>query len=200
MGSYINIGLVYSNNIFNINDDIFYIARYLFRFSNKIVINFPKDNFLEEWIETEYIEENGFIEAWKILNTKMFSTGKVYYKVADKEYSIIISIKWKEKVWKGILFEIPEEELLLGDYSYNNLENITAKIINEVILLRNNMRFDYAFCDNEVDIEYSFSEIQEMEKNVYSVLIKTDVFKEPIVELSTWCIDGLTTRKLKRTY
>lgn len=196
MGSYINIGIVYTDkNIIKMDDDFVIVIKYLSPFCNKIVVKYPKDDAFENWEEKSFEGEEGFVEAFSILNEKNFSTGKIYCKIQNKQYNILVSIKGKNDLFRGILFEIPEEELFLESSSSDNLSLTTNKIANSIIELWNNTEFNYAFCDSEADIEYSLCEVRESEKPIYSMLLLKNEFNQPIVRLGSWCIDGLTPRK-----
>ena len=96
---------------------------------------------------------------------------------------------------KGFLFEIPEEELLNEDYSSEHFNKLTNSIASRIIELWDDMGFNYAFCDNEADIEYQLSEIEQSEEPIYSMLLVKDNRNHPIIKLSSWCIDGLTQRE-----
>ncbi|KAB1438065.1 Imm64 family immunity protein [Candidatus Galacturonibacter soehngenii] len=196
MGSFISIGIVYTDkNIIKMGDDLVDIIKYLSPFCNKIVVNYPDDDICENWEEKSFVGEEGFEKAFSILNDKKFSTGKIYCKIQNKDYNVLVSIKGKNDLFRGILFEIPEEELFLEKFSSDILDIITDKIANSIIELWNNTEFNYAFCDSEADIEYSLCEVRASEKPIYSMLLLKNEFNQPIVRLGSWCIDGLTPRK-----
>ena len=101
--------------------------------------------------------------------------------------NIIIKIQRREGSYTGILFEIPEENFDLA-CEIDILEKKIVDVLEQSI----SDEFEYAFCDNEVDIEYSFREI--LEKNIeYSILVlnKSDRLT---IKLGSWRIDGLMSR------
>ena len=196
MGAYINTGIVYSdNNIYKIDNDLLFITEYLSHFCDKIFIKFPKDDFLNDWEEKVFKGKKGLHEAFKILNINNMSFGKINYKVHNNNYNIIVSIRGKNNLFKGILFEIPEEELFKNNYSNENLNSITDKIIKKLVELWNYTEFSYAFCDNEADIEYQLFEIEQYKEQIYSLLLLKNNLNQHIIKLSSWHIDGITQRK-----
>jgi len=102
--------------------------------------------------------------------------------------NIIIKIKRVEGLYTGILFEVPEENFDLA-CEIDVLEKRIIYMLEQIV----SGAFEYAFCDNEVEIEYSFQEI--LENNVeYSILVLNNS-DNLIVKLSSWRIDGLTNRE-----
>lgn len=195
MGAYISIGIVYSNNdVYKIHNDLFIITEYLSHFCEKILVKYPKSNYLEDWDEKVFEGKKGLYKAFKILNTSTISFGNICYKIHNDNYNITVSIKGNNDFFKGILFEIPEEELLKNNYSNENLNNITDKIAKRLIELWNYIDFSYAFCDNEADIEYQLFELTQREET-YSLLLLKNSLNQPIIKLSSWHIDGITERK-----
>lgn len=196
MGNYISIGIVYSDkNIQKINVDILFLARYLLPFCHKISVNYPIDNSFEDWEEKIFEGEKGLVEAFAILIRKEMSIGKISFKLNDYVYNILVSVRGKDDLFKGILFEIPEKELLQEDYSIENQSDITKQIINRILELWNGMEFGYAFCDSEASIEFQQSEIEQIKEPIYSVLLLKRNAIQPTIQLSSWCIDGITQRR-----
>lgn len=196
MGSFINVGIVYSDkNVFKINDDLISLIEYLSRFCDRILVKYPKDDSYEIWEEKLFEREKGLVDAFKILNTKKMSSGKMICKIQNNDYNILVSIRGENNLFKGLLFEISEEELLQEDFSSENLNDITNKIANSLIELWNNTEFDYAFCDSEADIEYQLFEIEQSDKPIYSMLILKNNLNQPTIHFSSWCIDGITPRE-----
>ena len=86
------------------------------------------------------------------------------------------------------MFEVPEENFDLA-CEIDVLEKRIIYMLEQIV----SGAFEYAFCDNEVEIEYSFQEI--LENNVeYSILVLNNS-DNLIVKLSSWRIDGLTNRE-----
>lgn len=194
MGSYISIGMVYSENVNELHKDIEYLIKNNLQLSNEIIVNYPLDESCEKW-ESKNFEGDEFTDAFLILETFRYSTGKLRFKINGNIVNIIVSIRRNNRNIQGILFEVPEEDLMKNDYSLKNLNSVTDKIVNILINLLSKIKFDYAFCDNEVDIEYSLDEIEQKKEPVYSVIIKRNTLNEPIIQLSSWNIDGITSRK-----
>lgn len=195
MGSYISVGIVYSDdNICKINNDLLPIVKNLLRFCDNIFVNYPKDDCYENWEEKLFKGEKELVEAFTILSKKTMSSGKICCKIHNNDYNIIVSLRGEKDLIKGVLFEIPEKELLQDDFSSRNLNDITNNIVSELIELWENTEYSYAFCDSEVDIEYQLFEIKQSKEPIYSVLILKDNLNHPVIKLSPWCIDGITRR------
>jgi hypothetical protein len=196
MGSYINVGIVYSDsNLSKFNNDLQFMVKYLSQFSDEILINYPQNENLEIWEEAKFEGEKGLIEAFTILNTKKMSSGKMCVTILNNNYNILVSIKGDSSLFKGILLEIQEEDLLQEDYSSDNLDRITKKIANILISLWNDTDFSYAFCDSDADIEYPLMEVEQSKEPIYSLLILKNNLYQPNILLSSWCIDGITQRE-----
>lgn len=87
--------------------------------------------------------------------------------------------------YQGALFEIPEENFDIVN-EIDILESKIKAIIKNILPYG----FEYVFCDNEADIEYSKEKILSMD-SVYSVLL---INNELNFRLAPWKIDGLTER------
>lgn len=86
----------------------------------------------------------------------------------------------------GIVFFIPEEHLLKGKI----LDEVENDILNYMV--KKLSYFDYAFCDNEIDLECKFDYVISTD-NVYSILVFNS-YKKKNVKFAKWKIDGLTER------
>lgn len=87
--------------------------------------------------------------------------------------------------YQGALFEIPEENFDIVN-EIDILEGKIKAIIKNILPYG----FEYGFCDNEADIEYSKEKILSTD-SVYSVLL---INNESKFRLAPWKIDGLTER------
>lgn len=196
MGSYINIGIVYSdNNVHKINNDLHFVVKYLLQFCDRILVNYPQNDTYENWEEKSFEGEEGLFDAFTILNTKKMSSGKMCCTIHNNNYNVLVSIRGDSDLFKGVLFEIQEKELLHDDYTRENLDKITNKIASSLTSLWNETEFSYAFCDSEADIEYQLNEIEQSEQPIYSLLLFKNNMNQPTIQLSSWCIDGITQRK-----
>ncbi len=96
----------------------------------------------------------------------------------------------------GILIDIEEKDLLKS-----NVQSILSKVddhlIEFILNLYNLIEYDYAFADNEAELQYSPNEIQLLNINTYSIFAKksiSDCKSDISVYKSEWYLDGLTTR------
>lgn len=188
MGSYINIGVVSNKN----KQDFIKSCENLFQRNNiyfsGMKFEFPEDEECQIWSESERdcIDLDVLEKCYQNKLAKITVNCEVEGRLIQ---SIIIKIKRREGLYTGILFEIPEENFDLPCEI-----NILEKKIIEVLEQSISDEFEYAFCDNEVDIEYSFREV--LEKNIeYSILVLNKGDRLTI-KLGPWRIDGLTSRTL----
>ena len=193
MGSYISVGLVYLDTI--VNEDVLFLIKELQCVCDMIAVSYPKDDLYERWEEKTFQGMNGFVDAFMLLDAKKMSSGKMYCKIKDNNYNVLVKIREENDKCKGFLFEIPEEELLRNGCTTKNLEKVTNEIAKNIIQLWNKMRFSYAFCDSEADIESTLYQFDEDENPKYSLLLLKDKQAQPVIKLSSWCIDGITPRK-----
>ena len=195
MGSYINIGIVYSDkSVYKLNSDLHTITKALLPLCDKIVINYPRDYSYKNWEEKLFVGEKGLVKAFEILNTKQMSFGKICCKSHNSDIHILVSIRSNGDLYRGILFEVSEKELLQENYSIENLNNVEDNIIKKLLELWSNTEFSYAFCDSDAEIKYQIIELEHSEEAIYSMLLLKNNFNQPIVKLSSWCIDGITPR------
>lgn len=186
MGSYINIGVVSNKN----KQDFIRNCENLFQRSNiyfsRIKFEFPEDEECQIWNESERdcIDLDVLEKCYQNELAGITVNCEVEGRLVQ---NIIIKIQRREGSYTGILFEIPEENFDLA-CEIDILEKKIVDVLEQSI----SDEFEYAFCDNEVDIEYSFREI--LEKNIeYSILVlnKSDRLT---IKLGSWRIDGLMSR------
>jgi len=92
----------------------------------------------------------------------------------------------------GFLIEIDIEHLFkVGNK--DELESCTKEVIQFCEKIFDRIEYKYSFCDHEAALEYTWDEFKAMNENIYSVSIipKDNIF---IVNLTTWEIDGLSSR------
>lgn len=198
MGGHINIGIVYSDeDIYKLNDDKQLIINYFSLFSNRIVVNYPVDDTFQKWEEKRFEGQSGLIQAFEILNSQNMALGKMFCKIHNKDCYILVSIRKCKDKFKGILIEIAESDLLKEDYSREDLDDIENKILVKLIEIWKVTNFSYAFCDSDADIEYQLSEIEDNKGSEYSMVLLKDNLNDLVICLNSWCIDGITGRKIK---
>lgn len=187
MGSYISIGIV-SND----QKDVFLkkCVKVLDKNSRNIirlVIKYPNDIDCNNWIEKVEKVEN-IKKLFEICYKSELAEIIMDYKMDENLIkNIIIKVKRSLKSYTGILFEIPEENFDLK-YILNDLEVSIISELKEIL----DIGFEYAYCDNETDIEYSIEEILEKEK-IYSILLIKNK-RNILLKLGSWRIDGITNR------
>lgn len=189
MSCYINIGVVFCDELLPIApDNIYELSKRILNECDEITIKYSEDDHGFRWEERTY-RQNEIMVAVNTLEVNKLAIGKLKYRIQQKEYNILISIRKKDnKLW-GLLLEIPEEELFVGDYSKDKFNYITNKIIINMKNMLTNVKFGYAFCDCDAEIEYSLSEVLS-KNNYYSILLLNNL----TVRLAPWNIDGITPR------
>ena len=187
MSSYISVGIVANDK-----EDIFMkkcvqIIKKNSMYIIRLVIKYPDDDTCTNWNECN--ESIGSLnKIIEICYRNEFAEIIADYKInAHVIKGVIVKIKKEKGKYAGILFEIPEDNFDLE----NEIDDLEDKIITEMKELLN-LGFEYAYCDNETDIEYSVEEILEG-KEIYSILVVKE--NETITsKLGSWKIDGLTDR------
>lgn len=186
MGSYISIGMVLKASE---KDFITKCKHIIEKYCNIIltVLKFPVDDNYDNW--SEYAVN---------INDLYQTLDKCYHnKLAECiiDYNCINSYHIKGMIVKithlinentGILFEIPEV-----NFDIINVDQL-EKVIHSILVDSLKIGFNYAFCDNECDIEYTIEEI--VNGNIpYSILIYNNC-GNICTKYAKWKIDGLTSR------
>lgn len=188
MGSYISIGMVTGNceskeflglckrvfDVFDLN-------------VKRITFKYPLDNECLVWKEiTVPIGEIDSVLSKCYLSD--LCELNIDYLIEKRCISgVLFKIK-KGDGYQGALFEIPEENFDIAD-ELDILEYKIEAIIGKIL----HLGFEYGFCDNEADIEYSKEKIMSMD-SVYSILLINNKLDRPKIKLAPWKIDGLTKR------
>ncbi|WDU84435.1 Imm64 family immunity protein [Caloramator sp. Dgby_cultured_2] len=108
--------------------------------------------------------------------------------------NIIIIRVYKEINYFGFLIDI-DEETIIKKIGINELEQKICDMIFDIYRVS---EFDYAFCDNEAEIEFSPDEFKNLKEKIYSILvlpINGDKRLELKLIKSNWKIDGYSLRK-----
>src|SRR3990167_2447588 len=194
MGSYIGIGFVYDTvSRSRIEKILESIVRYLLSKNGKITyIKFSKDKDGNQWTEIT-IDNNAEMELFYEKITKGYY-GQInllcdlFNKTGIKT---ILRINNLHDNYFDFLLDIPEEQII-ETHSTSYLNLITEKIIRFMLDAYRLTNFDYAVCDNEVEIKYSPTEIKLMNKKLYSIALFPSEDKKVRVFTSDCHIDGLT--------
>lgn len=197
MGSYIGIGLVYNISESGLEKELRNLVNYLIcREAIIESIKFSKDEDGNEWVE-ESLKNNIDIENfYSLLANGFFGQLHVVCNILNiQNLNVYIRIEKVDKDYFGLLLDINEEELI-GENSVENINRVTNRIIGLLNDLFEVSVFDYAFCDNEAEIQYSPIEFQSLNEKVYSIvaLSTTEDKKKLKIIKSDWHIDGLSTR------
>jgi len=159
-------------------------------------LKYCRDTNGDEWVEkkvvTQVLSENTLHQ----LVNNYYGQIKIKCDILSKE-DLIIDIYFKKLDSKnyGMLLCISDEQLFESNVN-ERVDLVTESIVNLIRQIYDVSIFDYAFCDNEVMIEYSLDELQSIRNPVYSILAlpnEEDKTKLQILK-SDWNIDGLTPR------
>lgn len=187
MSSYISIGFVANDN-----EELFVEkCKKIMEVNNKnigqIIFKYPTDETCNKWnVSNEQVKN--IDKMLKQCFTNELAEIIVDYRINEQIFKgILIKIRKKIGEYTGILFEISEDCFPLKE-KINSIENEIIAILRDLL----NIGFEYAYCDNEADIEYSIKEVMG-QKNRYSILV-TRENNNIVTKLASWKIDGLTSR------
>ncbi|KUP24489.1 Imm64 family immunity protein [Paenibacillus sp. DMB5] len=189
MGSNINIGLVYSDSS-NIEDRIKKLLDLLKERNSQIeFVKYCEDADGDNWTELN----NPLINDIMLGEISMSYYGQIQLCFDLFQYARLsaeIKIDKHEDYW-GLLLSL-DEETLLPNYSMQTLEKATNSIIDFIEEIYPILKFDYAICDHEAEIELSPNEFKPEN---YSLSFLPDLSKASLsIRKSNWHINGLTER------
>lgn len=211
MGSFISIGLTYSkpaSSEFNSSQ------------CTNILIRLELQNLIGYFLTThgsikkiKYSEDiDG--KSWKEINNPDISTIEQYYEAISSgfygEITIVSDILKignldcilrveKQDNFFGFLLDFKEEDLLKSkSYPDEDIEIITGKLIELMIKFYSYTKYDYAFCDQEAEFNYSPETFRKLKENVYSVVVTPNCDGSAFdITKSNWNIDGHTEREIQ---
>lgn len=199
MGSYIGIGFVYNIIEDGLEKELRNLVNYLIRREGSIEsIKFSKDEDGNEWVEERLKNNIDIEEFYSLLANGYFGQLHAVCNILNiQKLNVYIRIDKVDKNYFGLLLDISEEELI-EESSVENINKVTDRIIGLLNDLYEVSGFNYAFCDNEAEIQYSPIEFQSIDEKVYSIvaLPTTGEGKKLLIIKSGWHIDGLTTRMI----
>lgn len=108
------------------------------------------------------------------------------FKYDKKYYTLYLSLEIKKNL-KGILIEIDSNEILKG---YRRRKWYKKRIANIMIDICKDIECSYAVCDSEVELEYTYKELKELEELKYSICVSNSK-GEWRYKFARWQIDGL---------
>ena len=187
MGSYITIGFVCDKNLSKveflekikqtllINQDKF----------NNILFKFPINS--DDGIWNESIEsKTNLPQILDICFENEMAQMQIDYQINNKKIEgIILKIEKIDNDSVGFCVDIPENNF----EQYKNIDLLEQKIEEELKRFVK-LGFDYAFCDNEIYLEYPIKDVLT-NKNLYSILI---INNNSQTHYADWKIDGLSPR------
>lgn len=195
MGSYISIGFVYEKKK---KEKIAECLEKLIDFINLKNENIERIKYCED--------DFGEIEYEVNLKDIIYHKNEVLKKIVEYYYGeiefyvnifgieklkMVLKIE-KEEEFYGIVLEVEESDII-SQYTVDNINSITEKIIDFMVNIYPYLNYDYVVCDNELELKYSPKIMRNMKELKYSILVIYDS-KLKIIK-SNWNIDGLTERK-----
>lgn len=190
MGSKIAIGLVYGKELFHVKREILCtVINSLVDYNGVLNYKYSKDDFGEQWINSETITEvlssetidkviSGYYAEFT-LNTSEFS----------KDSQPIVLRFEKEEEYFGVLIELEESDVKA--IGYDTVEKFVIKYLESEFEKYN---YAYAFCDAEGEIELSPNEVSDSDSELFSLLLMSDGEKVKTLK-SSWKIDGTSKRE-----
>lgn len=199
MGSYITTGFVFNGT------DIEIIKRKLEAMIRCLsdgretykLVKASKDEDGDNWIEFKFEELNDIQEGYTFAAEYYFGqidlTSSFF---TSNDISVSVRVE-KESDYFGILVDIVEEDLLKSN-EVVVLNMADEQMIKAMCELHKVLNYDYAFCDNEAELQYSPKEFRCLDGDVYSIIAvsnNSEFGSMPKVYKSHWNINGLTSRE-----
>lgn len=198
MGSYISIGFVYNmQNVGQIKKELELLVTHLISKNGSMKnIKVSKDSNGEKWVEYNTVNNLQMSQSYGLLAEYYYGQLDLICSILGKSnLEVVVRIE-KEEDYFGFLLDIKEDELIKA----NNLEAMngaTDEIISFITNWYNVSRFDYAFCDNEAEIQCSPKEVSTLKNAAYSIFVvpSSEIQNKALnIIKNNWNIDGLTTR------
>ncbi|NPE31263.1 hypothetical protein HNV12_25560 [Methanococcoides sp. SA1] len=211
MVGFISIGLTYSKPLSpELNSS---------QYTN-IIIQLELQNLMEYFLATNGIIKNIKYsedidgESWKEIKDPNISTIEQYYEAISSGFygeitigsdilkignlDCVLRLK-KQDDFFGFLLDFKEEYILkCKNYSKEEIDFMTKKLIELMIRCYSYTKYDYAFCDQEAQFSYSPETFRKLKEDVYSVVVtpNCDGSAFDIIK-SDWNIDGHTEREIR---
>ena len=201
MGSYITTGLVFNGSDVSIikrklTDLIMYLSDKSECYKS---VKASKDIDGNDWIEFKFDELADIQEAYRFASEGyMGQIDLATSLITSNEIHASVRVE-KEVDYFGILVDFAEDDFLKSNDPavLNAADDLMIKFMNELYEV---LKYNYAFCDNEAELQFSPNEIQCLTKEMYSILVMpnnsginsvTNVFR------SNWYLNGLTSRNVR---
>jgi hypothetical protein len=197
MGSSTTIGFVYgSNSRTYAETELNNVTQYLISNNGKVLSQkYCKDLNGNGWVESNEIAYLLLSDTLNQLVNNYYGQLKIECDILGKKgLNLDILFKRIDQNNYGILLDIPDEQILSSNLQ---LDSVTNGIIALIQTIYKVSHFDYAFCDNEAQIEYSLPALRSIENCIYSLVAMPDEMNQSNLQIikSSWHIDGLTPRK-----
>ncbi|NFP49524.1 hypothetical protein FDF58_07570 [Clostridium argentinense] len=200
MGSSISIGFVYGEfSIQAIENEIKRLVKYFVTTDGSLKkMKVSKDIDGEEWLEYDSLINLKVDSIYTTLAENYYGQVEVNSSLfGHKNLTTTIRIeKEEDEGYFGFLLDIDEEELIKTNLA-SEINSVTEKIVDFITGFYSYSAYDYAFCDNEAEIQYSPRHFKKIESSIYSISVipTLDGNSNSLnIVRSNWNIDGLTSR------
>lgn len=192
MGAKISLGWVSTTN--DLNNEYTILMNNLKHLGVNIdCVKFSSDNFGVHW---------NVVDDYRTYSNKDFlSTLKEFhfleipisnFPFGKLTIEAVITLKVTNKYF-GYLLEM-EEDSIISSYNIKELETAENIIIQYLKFIFKNFNVDYAFSDQEAEIEFSPEEFKHLQRPYYAIEAKHDHDGKVKITKANWYINGLTER------
>ncbi|MEN8699567.1 Imm64 family immunity protein [Bacillus infantis] len=116
-----------------------------------------------------------------------------HFKFRDQEVNALIKIDRYQDNYYSINLEFNEDEILKS-YEVSELLKVEEKIKSTIIHDLREVTFDYAFANQEGEVEYSPEQFYTLDKYPYSLVYTVSPNGVIVEHKSDWYINGLDSR------
>ncbi|WP_232699979.1 Imm64 family immunity protein [Brevibacillus daliensis] len=195
MGANTSIGLVYDPNKQNLKSQCSNLINALkTKYDIKVDrIQYSTEKETANWITVDNPDNAALNKFYsEIESIFMVQISLSFKSFKDNAFSTVLRII-REKNVEGFLLDISEEDII-PDYSESLILEAEDFICSMVRHIYKYVNFEYGFCDQEAEIEYSPKDFFNLGYSVYSLeFIPTDLSLK--IKKSDWDITGLNERK-----
>ncbi|MBB4824972.1 hypothetical protein HNO89_002198 [Sporosarcina luteola] len=192
MGAKISLGWV-STNI-NISNEYNILINNLKLLGVKInCVKFSSDNSGFHWSEIEDYRTYSNKKLLSILKELRFLEISISnFPFGKLTIDAVIKLEVTNKYF-GFLLEM-EESSIISSYKIKELETAEDLIIQYLNLIFKNFNVDYAFSDQEAEVEFSPEEYKQLERPYYAIEARRGHDGKVKITKANWYINGLTQR------
>ncbi|WP_040214194.1 Imm64 family immunity protein [Clostridium polynesiense] len=199
MGSYVSIGFIYENfSVDRIQNEFKKLVSKIITFNGNVKkMKISKDFNGEEWAEYEFLNNFQMDSNCEMLADYFYGQLEIDCNLFGgiRLKTILRIEKEKDEDYFGFLMDLSEEELIKFN-SADEINRVTEEIIEFMIQFYSCSAYNYAFCNNEGEIQFSPKKFREIENSIYSVTVIPNLVSNNSLKVikSNWNIDGLTSR------